>query len=231
MNGGKLLKFLISCLIIIQVFGFVFKITFLITYSGLVISVVITAFYFVSTKRIEMLHIIVLLIFLIGQFFILQNTERAIRFQMILSIIVYVLIFNFLYYNHKSFTYNSRDVFTLVLGSSLYTVIFFLTYFSLKTQMGDLQLLGFFHLLLLYVLVVVGAMHYINIRSEKSLWFFLSMLNFAFNDYIVLIDRFYLQSDELKIITLICKPMALIFLVNYMVAKSLDLKSEEFEGF
>jgi len=79
--------------------------------------------------------------------------------------------------------------------------------------------------------LIVGAMHYINIRSEKSLWFFLSMVNYTFSDLMLLLDRFYLQSYELRMLMLICKPMAMVFLVNYMVTKFLKLKSGEFEGF
>jgi len=86
-------------------------------------------------------------------------------------------------------------------------------------------------MLLLYVLLIVGAMHYINIRSEKSLWFFLAMLNFVFSDFVLFLDTFYLESDELKVIRIICIPIAFIFLVNYMITKYGCLKSEEFEGF
>ncbi|KAA1247071.1 hypothetical protein [Aquimarina sp. RZ0] len=151
---------------------------------------------------------------------------------MIICVIGYAMMFYFLYYNHKSFEYNSRDVFTLVLGSVLYTIIFFLTYNIVREPMKELSFIGFLHLLLLYVLLIIGGMHYINIRSEKSLWFFLAMLDFAFSDFMLLIDVFYLQSNELKVLRLICKPLALIFLVNYMITKyDLKLKSEEFEGF
>ncbi|WP_162900353.1 hypothetical protein [Aquimarina sp. AD10] len=106
-----------------------------------------------------------------------------------------------------------------------------MVYQILKEPMGELYLLGFLHLVLLYILLVVGAMHYINIRSEKSLWFFLAMLNFSFSENMLLIDRFYLESYELEVLILICKPLAMFFLVNYMITKSLKLKSEEFEGF
>ncbi len=231
MNGGKLLKFLISFLVIGQVLGFVLKNVFLTTYSGLILTVLLILWYLISTKRIKAFHLTVLFILLFGELFEFFNTENVIKSQIIIQIGIFVLVFYFLYYNHKSFVYNSRDIFTLVLGTLLYTVIFFLAYRVLKEGMEDLHLLGFLHLLLLYILLVVGGMHYVNIRSEKSLWFFLSMLNFAFGDYMWLIDTFYLESYELKILMLVCEPLAMIFLVNYMVAKSLKLKSDEFEGF
>ncbi len=231
MDGEKLLKLLISFLIVLQVLGFVFKNDFLYTGSELILSVSIIVLYFIGTKRIKTYHVIVLSVLFIGKLITFCNVESIIKFQMTTHIMVYILLFYFLYYNHKSFVYNRRDVFTLVLGSSLYTVIFFLAYLTLKESMGDLHLLGFLHLLLLYMLLVIGAMHYINIRSEKSLWFFLSMLNFTFSDYMLLIDEFYLQSYELQVLMLICEPLAMVFLVNYMVTKSLKLKSEEFEGF
>ncbi|WP_160114515.1 hypothetical protein [Aquimarina sp. AU474] len=106
-----------------------------------------------------------------------------------------------------------------------------MTYVILREPMQDNNLLGFVNLLLLYVLLIVGAMHYINIRSEKSLWFFLSILNFSFSDFMILIEEFYVESYELKVLVLICKPLALMFLVNYMITRSLKLKTEEFEGF
>ncbi|MBW1297733.1 hypothetical protein GBO31_19640 [Aquimarina litoralis] len=174
---------------------------------------------------------IVLCLFFLAELIHFLIEDITIKQIMIIRIIGYLMLFYFLYYNHKSFKYNQRDVFTLVLGSSLYTVIFFITYLVIREPMGDLSLIGFLHLLLLYVLLIVGAMHYINIRSEKSLWFFLAMLNFSFSDFILLIDQFYLQSNELKVIRLICEALALVFLVNYMITKYKYLKSEEFEGF
>ncbi len=231
MNEGKLLKFLISFLIVLQVLGFVFRIPFLSTYSTPMLFVLITLHYLWSSKKIKTLHIVVLCMFFISELIYSIGDIITVKHKMLISILGYILLFYFLYYNHKSFKYNRRDVFTLVLGSSLYTVIFFITYSVIREPMGDLNLIGFLHLLLLYVLLIVGAMHYINIRSEKSLWFFLAMLNFAFSDFILLIDAFYLESNELKVIRLICLPLAMIFLVNYMITKYKYLKSEEFEGF
>ncbi len=231
MDGRKLLKLLISFLIILQVVGFVFRVYVLDVYSKIVLGMLITLLYFVSTRRIIFSQVLVLFVLLLGELMVFFNIENEMKLQMIMHVIAYIMLFYFLYYNHKSFVYNRRDVFTLVLGSSLYTVIFFMAYFILRKPMGDLYLLGFLHLLLLYVLLIVAAMHYINIRSEKSLWFFLSMLNFSFSDFMLLIDTFYLQSNELKVLMMICEPLALIFLVNYMITKSLTLKSEEFEGF
>ncbi|EZH72056.1 hypothetical protein ATO12_24265 [Aquimarina atlantica] len=231
MNEGKLLKLLISFLIIIQVLGYVFQNDFLNTYTSLILVVLITALYFVNSKRIRTFKVIVLLIFFIKELGVFYTIDNVVKFQIEAHIAAYILLFYFLYYNHKSFVYNNRDVFTLVLGSSLFTIIFFMAYLELKDPMGEMQVLGFLYLLLIYVLLIVGAMHYINIRSEKSLWFFLSMLNFAFSDFMFLIDRFYLRSKELNVLMLICSPIALLFLVNYMITKSLVLKSEEFEGF
>ncbi len=231
MDGGKLLRFLISFLIVLQVLGFVFQIHVLSTYGKPILFILITLHYVWSSKKIKVLHIIVLCVFFISELMHSIDDLITIKHRMLVNIVGYILLFYFLYYNHKSFKYNRRDVFTLILGSSLYTVIFFITYSVIREPMGDLYLIGFLHLLLLYVLLIVGAMHYINIRSEKSLWFFLAMLNFAFSDFILLIDKFYLESNELKVIRLICLPLSLIFLVNYMITKYKYLKSEEFEGF
>ncbi len=230
MNGEKLLKLLISFLIIAQVLGFIFKNTFLNTYSGILIISSIIILYFGSTRRINIFHVIVLLVLFLTALISFFSVKNILEFQIILQISVYVLLFYFLYYNHKSFLYNKRDIFTLILGSLLYTVIFFMAYQVLRETMRDLHILGFIHLLLLYILLVVAGIHFVNIRSEKSLWFFLSMLNFAFRDYMWLIDQFYLPSYELKVLILICNPLAMVFLVNYMVTESIKLKSDEFEG-
>lgn len=231
MNGEKLLKLLISFLIVIQVLGFVFENNFLNTYSSVLLLGSIIILYFISTKQIQVYKVTILLIFFIRELIVFYEIEETVKFQIIGHIIAYVLMFYFLYDNHKSFEYNRRDVYTLVLGSSLYTVIFFITYLELKEPMGVLKELGFFYLFLIYLLLIIGAMHYINIRSEKSLWFFLSMLNFAFSNFMFLMDRFYLESFEFKLLILICEPIALVFLVHYMITKSLILKAEEFEGF
>lgn len=231
MNGERLLKLIIFFLIVIQALGVVFETSELYLYSSIAITVLIFLLYFLSTKRIKFFQVIVLLVLLIEEILIVFVTEESIRIQLNTHVIVYSLLFYFLYYNHKSFRYNSRDVFTLVLGSSLYTVIFIMAYVLLRGHMEQFSGLIFLNLLLLYVLLIVGGMHYINIRSEKSLWFFLSMLHFAFSDFMLVLDRFYLQSYELKVLMHICDPLAFVFLVNYMVTKSIKLKSEEFEGF
>lgn len=231
MNGERLLKFLISFLVIGQVLGFVLENIFFTTCSNTVLIVLLLILYLINTKKIRVFHVTVLLVLFFGESFEFFVTENVIKYKILARIGVFILIFYFLYYNHKSFVYNSRDIFTLVLGTLLYTVIFFMAYSVLREGMKDLHLLGFLHLLLLYILLVVGAMHYINIRSEKSLWFFLSMLNFSFGDYMWLIDKFYLDSYELKVLMLICHPLAMIFLVNYMVTKPIKLRSDEFEGF
>ncbi len=231
MNEGKLLKFIISFLVVLQVLGFLFQNSLLCSASTSLLFVSIAFKYILESKKIKPVHILVLFLFFISELMHLITEIGTIKHRMLVRIIGYIMLFYFLYYNHKSFKYNRRDVFTLVLGSLLYTVIFFITYSVVREPMGDLSLIGFLHLLLLYVLLIVGAMHYINIRSEKSLWFFLAILNFSFSDFILLIDEFYLQSSELKVIRLICQPLALVFLVNYMITKYEYLKSEEFEGF
>ncbi|SEM11974.1 hypothetical protein SAMN04487910_4166 [Aquimarina amphilecti] len=231
MNEGKLLKFIISFLVLLQVLGFVFQVSSLYKISVPLLFIAIASKYILESKKIKPINILVLFLFFASELTQSISGIISIKHRMLISIVGYLMLFYFLYNNHKSFRYNRRDVFTLVLGSSLYTVIFFITYSVIREPMQDLNVIGFVHLLLLYVLLIVGAMHYINIRSEKSLWFFLAMLNFSFSDFILLIDEFYLQSMELKAIRLICEPLALIFLVNYMITKYEYLKSEEFEGF
>ncbi len=231
MDGKKILKFLISFLIIIQVLSFVFKIDLLNAVSKITLSISIPIFYCIRTAKIKIYHLSVIMLFAMGDLIVLTNFKNTIRYDMVIHIVGYVLLFYFLYYNHRSFEYNSRDVFTLVLGSLLYTVIFVLTYTVLKTPMGDINILGFLLLLLLYVLLIVAAMHYINTRSEKSLWFFLAILNFAFSDFMLLLNAFYVQSYELQVLMLLCTPMAWIFLVNYMITKPLKLKAEEFDAY
>ncbi len=172
MNGEKLLKLVIFFLIVSQVLGFVFKNLLLYNYANTILPALIILLYFISTKRIKLFDIVVLLALLIGQWvFFFVDWDILIKSQIVRRITIYILVFYFLYDNHKSFKYNRRDVFTLVLGSSLYTVIFIMAYLSLREQMGALHGIGFLNLLLIYILLIVGAMHYINIRSEKSLWF------------------------------------------------------------
>ncbi|WP_108868286.1 hypothetical protein [Aquimarina aquimarini] len=231
MNGGKLLKILIFFLIILQVAGFVIHNESITRYACLFLFFAIASLYFIYTKQVRVFKIIILAVFFIKELIVFCAFENGIKYHIVMHIVIYILLFYFLYFNHKSFIYNKRDIFTLILGSVLFTVILAITYYELKTLMGNLQVFGFFYLLLIYVLLIIGAMHYINIRSEKSLWFFLSMLNFAFSDFMFLIDRFYLESNELKMFIMICSPFGFIFLVKYMITKTLVLKAEEFEGF
>ena len=125
MNGEKILRLLISFFIVLQVLGFALQITYLNAYGKPILFIFIISLYIVSSKRKNLLHIRILLILFSGSIISFLDIQNAIKFEIIMHIIAYILLFYFLYYNHKSFRYNSRDVFTLVLGTSLCTVIFF----------------------------------------------------------------------------------------------------------
>jgi len=149
MNEGKLLKFLISIFTVLQVLSFIFQSSIFLLFSKISLFVLVTLLYIRTSKKIKTLHLFVLLVFFVSEFMMSISDEFTIKHKMLLSILGYILLFYFLYYNHKSFRYNKRDVFTLGLGSSLYTVIFFITYSVIRVPMGDLYLIGFLHMLLL----------------------------------------------------------------------------------
>ena len=124
MNGKRILKFIIPLLIIVLVVGFIFDIPSLINYGKLILFATIILRYLWKSKRIQLIHISILIMFFVLELSYLVYDVITIKYRMMMGVFIYLMLFYFLYINHKSFVYNKRDVFTLLLGSSLYNYIF-----------------------------------------------------------------------------------------------------------
>lgn len=230
MNGEKILRLLILLVVVIQIFGFVIGIENINIYVKLIIMALVFAYFFVRVTDFSILNFLVFILFILGEFIVILLGIEGFHFIAFGHLCSYLILLYFTRLNHKSFKYHKRDVFTLVLGSGLYTIIFFMVY-GVTYEGMEYKIIGFLHLFMLYFLLIIAAMHFLNIRSAKSLWFFLALLNLSFGDFILFFDQFYLKSIELSVIMNICKVLGLFFLVEYMEQKSIYLKSETLEGF
>ena len=196
-----------------------------------VLQVGILLFYFYKTKRINYIHLLIIGLQISSEFLLtLQPADSAVLIMLFRSI-SYLLLFYFLYQNHKSFNYNIWDLKILGLSIILYTFIFVFTIYVFQ-ELANRDLWSILlNLSLLYVLLIITGMHYINIRSVKSLYFFLATLYFTIDNFAFILDHFYNPLIELQIIHLFCQPFGLLLLVNYLIYKYEFLKAEEFEGF
>lgn len=83
---------------------------------------------------------------------------------------------------------------------------------------------GITYLIILYFLLIGAVLQYINIRSPKSLWFAIAILNFVISDACFALDRFYVPSLELKVINSIYQLLAVFFLVKFKISSPDPLK-------
>ena len=196
-----------------------------------ILLITICLLYVLKTKRVRVIHLIIIGLHSISEVLILCSQEIFIFYIILLKSLSYVLLFYFLYQNHRSFKYNVRDLKVLWSGSILYTFIFTITLFVFQELQGIVYWSVLGNLSFLYILLIITGMHYINIRSVKSLYFFLAALYFTINDFSYLLYHYYISRVELKVIGLFCQPFGFLMLLNYMITKSEFLKSEEFEGF
>lgn len=184
--------------------------------------------YWFNSKRIDIFFVFVLLLCFLGDMFLLIDVQNNFLYVLFTYAICYLLLFYFLYKNHRSLNYSSVDITYLAIFLVVWTVIVYEVYDAIKEEMGDVKPYGFMYLLILYVLFIGAVSQYINVRSTKSLWFLIAVLNFVISDSCFALDRFYVSSIEFRIINSIYQLLAVFFLVQFKISSPTPLKLDKF---
>lgn len=196
-----------------------------------IVALFILLFYSLRTNHHNGIGLVAFALFVFGTCSVYFHFGNEVLLKVISFMASYAIISYFAYQNNKAFDFSRRDIFTILLGSSLYTLIFFLMFTLLQDLMGVLKIWVLLYLLLLHALLIVAGLHYVNIRSEKSMLFFLMMLSFVLSDFCYFLDHFYMKAEELQLLHTLYNPLALYFFVNYLKASELSLKSNALENF
>ncbi|TSE09509.1 lysoplasmalogenase family protein [Aquimarina algiphila] len=180
--------------------------------------------YWFNTKKIDVLFLMVLLLCFLGDIFLLTDVENSFMYVLMSYSVCYLLLFFFLYKNYKPIDYGTTDVVYLSVFWVAWTLIVYEIYEAIEGSMGGIKFYGLTYLLILYFLFIGAVFQYVNIRSTKSLWFLIAILNFVISDSCFALDKFYISSIEFEIINSIYQLLAVFFLVQFQIASPAPLK-------
>jgi len=180
--------------------------------------------YWFNVEKVDALFVVVLSLCFLGDIFLLTGIENGFRYVLLSYTLCYFILFYFLYKNRKPVGYNITDKVYLVIFFVFWTIIAYVIYVVTNQNMGDIRPFGITYLIILYSLLTGAVFQYINIRSPKSLWFAIAILNFVISDACFALDRFYVSSLELQIINSIYQLLAVFFLVKFKISSSNPLR-------
>ncbi|KAA1247072.1 lysoplasmalogenase family protein [Aquimarina sp. RZ0] len=180
--------------------------------------------YWFNAKKADVLFLTVLALCFLGDIFLLTRINNSFIFVLLSYALCYFILFYFLYKNHKPIDYTNADIAYLAIFFVIWTVIVYEIYAAIQEGMGEIWSFGVIYILLLYFLLIGAVFQYINIRSPKSLWFLIAILNFVISDTCFALDKFYVSSLELKIINAIYQLLAVYFLVKFKISSAHPLK-------
>ncbi len=180
--------------------------------------------YWFNTKRISVPFLLVLLLCFLGDIFLLTDFDHSFIYVLLSYGICYLLLFYFLYKDHKPIAYDSTDITYVSIFFVVWSLIVYEIYDAIHVGMEDIKYYGLVYLLILYVLFIGAVFHYVNVRSTKSLWFLIAVLNFVISDSCFALNKFYVSSIEFEIINSIYQLLAVFFLVQFKISSSTPLK-------
>ncbi|WP_299251539.1 lysoplasmalogenase family protein [uncultured Aquimarina sp.] len=180
--------------------------------------------YWFNVDKVDSLFIVVLSLCFLGDIFLLTGIENGFRYVLLSYTLCYFILFYFLYKNRKPIEYSNIDVIYMVVFFVFWTSIVYAIFVVTNQNMGDIRPFGIAYFVILYSLLIGAIFQYINIRSPRSLWFAIAILNFVISDACFALDRFYVPSLELKIINSIYQLLAVFFLVKFKISSADPLK-------
>lgn len=180
--------------------------------------------YWFSVKQLDPLFLVVLFLCFLGDIFLLTGLEDGFIYVLMSYVLCYAILFFYIYKNHKPVSYSNTDIAYLMIFLVVWTVIAYEIYSATHESMGRIEPYGVTYIIILYVLLIGAVYQYINVRSPKSLWFLIAVLNFVICDTCFSLDRFYIQSLELRIINSIYQLLAVYFLVKFKISSDNSLK-------
>lgn len=180
--------------------------------------------YWFSVKQLDPLFLVVLFFCFLGDIFLLTGLRDGFMYVLISYVLCYAILFFYIYQNHKPVSYSNTDIAYLMIFLIVWTVITYEIYSATHQSMGRIKPYGVTYIIILYFLLIGAVYQYINVRSPKSLWFLIAVLNFVICDTCFALDRFYIQSLELRIINSIYQLLAVYFLVKFKISSDNSLK-------
>lgn len=180
--------------------------------------------YWFNTKKINVSFLLVLLTCFLGDIFLLTDLQNSFIYVLMSYSVCYLLLFFLLYKNYKPVDYDTTDIIYLSVFLVAWTLIVYEIYEVIEGAMGDIKFYGIAYLFILYFLFIGAVFQYVNVRSTKSLWFLVAILNFVISDSCFALDKFYISCIEFKIINSIYQLLAVFFLVQFQIASPVPLK-------
>ncbi|TPN82101.1 lysoplasmalogenase family protein [Aquimarina algicola] len=186
--------------------------------------------YWFSVKKIDGIFLMVLCMCFIGDIFLLTGVQDYFIYVLLSNGLCYILLFYFLYKNHKPIEYSNTDIFYLVIFFVLWTLIVYEIYEAISPNMGEIKPYGIIYLIILYFLFTGAVFQYANTRSSQALWFLIAILNFVICDSCYALDMFYINSIEFRIINAIYQLLAVFFLVKFRISSPTSLKLRDLDN-
>ncbi len=183
--------------------------------------------YWFNVKKVDGLFLIILLLCFLGDIFLLTRIDNSLMYVLLSYTICYIILFYFLYKNYQPIDYSAIDVVLFVVFFVAWTYVTYELYQAVEPSMGDVRFYGVSYLVILYLLLVAAVFHYINVRSAKSLWFLIAILNFVISDSSFALNQFYMPSIEFEIINSIYQLLAVFFLVKFKISSPMSLKLKD----
>ncbi len=183
--------------------------------------------YWFNTKKVDSLFLVILLLCFLGDIFLLTKISNGFMYVLLSYMLCYLILFYYVYKNHKPIDYDNADIAYLVVFFVAWTYITYEIYAATQEAMGNIRPYGVAYLIILYFLLIGAVFYYINIRSTKSLWFLIAILNFVISDACFALNRFYISSIHFEIINSIYQLLAVFFLVQFKISSPKPLKLKD----
>ncbi len=180
--------------------------------------------YWFSAKRIDILFVLVLFLSFLVDVFLITGLEDSFMYVLICNSLCYSILFYFLYKVFKPIQYSKTDIVYILIFFIGWTFIVYTFFGEIRNGLGELLNHALFYTLVLYFLLIGAVLHYVNVRSTKSLWFLIAILNFFISDSCYALDRFYISSIEFRVMNSLYQFLAIFFLVQFKVSSSTVLK-------
>ncbi len=186
--------------------------------------------YWFQVKKIDGLFLVILFLCFLGDIFLLIDIQSSFMFVLLSYTICYLILFYYLYKNFKPIDYGVTDIIYLIVFFVAWTFIVYEIYDVTEKEMGDIRPYGVGYIIILYLLLIGAVFQYANVRSSKSLWFLIAVLNFVISDSCFALNKFYIPSIEFEIINSIYQLLAVFFLVQFKISSPTPLKLKDIQS-
>ena len=202
---------------VLSVVGYVLEIKDLEVYTKPMTVPLLFMLYWFNTKKLNWIFVLVLILSFVGDVLLLIGLPQII-YILDCYLFCYSLLFYFLFKDYKSLQYTKKDIFSIVVIFSLFTLLIYQIYWVIVPNVEYPVAHTNLYFLVLYSLFISSWLQYVNIKSAKALWFVIAITSFIISDVCFAIDHFYIEVLGLKIINGVYQLLAVFFLVQYKLA-------------